>query len=320
MKNMWIFCQPKRFAVLLALLLTLSCAPGTSAPQPASPFNVTPYASTAFSLSPVSTIALTATEIPIPTPTPFTYTVARGDTLSTIAERFGIRLDDLLVANPGIIAEALSVGQTLKIPSGSPASAANPASTPAPLNLGAPACYPSGAGLYCIVPAQNPYPEPLENVKLQITLLDSAGQALASQEAFLPLDILPPGGALPAYTFFPLQSPDFHPFAQLLNSTRLLPNDSRYLPAQIRNLLVSVDWDGRSARVQGQVFLPAGTKPAGTIWLVAVAYDVNDQITGFRRWEWTGSLQPGGTQSFDFPVSSFGQVIEKVKVVMEARR
>ena len=43
------------------------------------------------------------------------YSVRSGDTLGTIAERFGTTVDQLLVLNPGIDPHALRVGQTLRV-------------------------------------------------------------------------------------------------------------------------------------------------------------------------------------------------------------
>jgi hypothetical protein len=43
------------------------------------------------------------------------YSVRSGDTLGTIAERFGTTVDDLLVLNPGIDPHALRVGQQLRV-------------------------------------------------------------------------------------------------------------------------------------------------------------------------------------------------------------
>jgi Tfp pilus assembly protein FimV len=42
------------------------------------------------------------------------YSVRSGDTLGTIAERFGTTVDQLLVLNPGVDPHALRVGQTLR--------------------------------------------------------------------------------------------------------------------------------------------------------------------------------------------------------------
>jgi Tfp pilus assembly protein FimV len=43
------------------------------------------------------------------------YSVRSGDTLGTIAERFGTTVDELIVMNPGIDPRALRVGQPLRV-------------------------------------------------------------------------------------------------------------------------------------------------------------------------------------------------------------
>jgi hypothetical protein len=43
------------------------------------------------------------------------YSVRSGDTLGTIAERFGTTVEELLVLNPGIDPHALRVGQSLRV-------------------------------------------------------------------------------------------------------------------------------------------------------------------------------------------------------------
>ena len=43
------------------------------------------------------------------------YSVRSGDTLATIAERFGTSVDELLVLNPGVDPNALRVGQPLRV-------------------------------------------------------------------------------------------------------------------------------------------------------------------------------------------------------------
>jgi LysM repeat protein len=43
------------------------------------------------------------------------YSVRSGDTLGTIAERFGTTVEHLLVLNPGIDPRALRVGQALRV-------------------------------------------------------------------------------------------------------------------------------------------------------------------------------------------------------------
>ncbi len=60
----------------------------------------------------------TATALPTDTPAPISYTVVQGDAAEAIAARFGLTLDDLLLANnlSEIEATLLQPGQTLVIP------------------------------------------------------------------------------------------------------------------------------------------------------------------------------------------------------------
>lgn len=62
----------------------------------------------------------TSTPVPAPTATPSslgqTYTVQAGDIPVTIAEKFGITVEELLAANPGIDPRGLQVGDVLVIP------------------------------------------------------------------------------------------------------------------------------------------------------------------------------------------------------------
>jgi LysM repeat protein len=82
---------------------TTQSSPGTSLPASAAPTN-----------SPVPTVA--------PPPTPFTYTVVANDTISGIAQKFGVTTKALLKANPQIKnSNAIKIGDQLTIPVKGPA-------------------------------------------------------------------------------------------------------------------------------------------------------------------------------------------------------
>jgi len=310
-------CSGLFFAVLAAAFVA-GCAPGTVSVPGGLPANLDAYQTATAAVTPEASVA--ATDLPVPTATQAVYTVVSGDNLSSIAGRFGVSLADLQAANPGVVAEALAVGTVLKIPVGGEGGGGAPSSTPAAAEVGAARCTPSGGGQYCFAAVHNPFAETLENVTLQISLVDASGKAVANQPAFLPLDTLPAGGTLPGYAFFPGGVLEGHAVARLVTAMRLAPGDKRYLPAAVRNVLVSVDWDGRSAQVQGEVFLPEGApKAAGQVWLAGVAYDRDGQVVGFRRWEGQGGLAPGSGQAFGFEVYSLGPVIDRVDVVVEAK-
>jgi hypothetical protein len=104
----------------------------------------------------------------------------------------------------------------------------------------------------------------------------------------------------------------------VLTAISIVPNDPRYLPAALNAVSTEVAADGQTARVTGQVSL-SGNVAAKTGWVAAVAYDATGRVVGFRRWEWTGELTPGGSLPFDFVVSGFGSGMKRVEVFGEAR-
>jgi len=281
--------------------------------------------STRSPISPTGTLqtpeGMVAAETALPTPTPFTYTVQLGDTISSIALDHNVSIDDLLAANPEISPNAMPVGQVINIPSNPKNPSGEPTPTPAPFTIQQIECYPTAdQGMWCFVLAHNDFPDFMENVSAQVTLVDANNAVLASQTALLPLNILPPNTSLPLNVFFPPEIPsDAKPQVQVLTAIRLLPNDERYLPATINNTLVQVNADGRSARINGQVLLPSDAEAANQVWVTGTAYDETGRVVGVRRWEWDGGLATGGSLPFQFMVSSLGGRIEQVEFAVEAR-
>jgi LysM repeat protein len=256
---------------------------------------------------------------PLPSPTPFTYQVKSGDTMSHIAEKFVVKLDDLLAANPDVSSNAMSVGTTLKIPSDPANLGGEPTPTPAPFTVQQIECYPTAdSGMWCFVLAHNDFPDFMENVSAQVSLIDASGEVLASQTALLPLNILPPNTSLPLDVYFPNVPADAKPQVQILTAIKLLPNDERYLPAVVNNTLVQVDADGHSAQVTGQVLLH-GARDASQVWVTGTAYDEAGGVVGVRRWESNAGMSTGGSLPFEFMLSSIGGKIARVEFAVEAR-
>ncbi len=301
------------------LLFLNACAPQPtdSAPQPG---DLIPYATSTQSplQTPEGLIPLTT---PLPSPTPFTYTVQRDDTMSSIALKFGVTLDDLVAANPEISPNAMSVGITLKIPSNPDNPSDEPTPTPAPLTVQQIECYPTAdKGMWCFVLVHNDFSDLMENVSAQVTLVDSNNATLASQTALLLLNILPPNTSMPLAVFFPPDIPfNAKPQVQILTAIRLLPDDERYLPAAINNVLVQINAEGHSAQVSGLVLLQSQATAANQVWVAGTAYDDTGRVVGVRRWESNVSLPVGGSLPFEFLISSIGGRIARVEFAVEAR-
>jgi len=299
------------------LLTACTPQPADSTPQPP---DLIPYATSTRS-SPQTPEGLVPLTTPLPTPTPFTYAVQRGDTMSGIALKFGVSIDDLQAANPEVSPNAMSVGQALKIPSSPDNPSGEPTPTPALLTVRQIECYPGAdKSMWCFVLVHNDFSDLIENVSAQVTLVDSNGAIFSSQTALLPLNILPPGASLPLAVFFPPEIPfDAKPQVQILTAIRLLPGDERYLPAAINNTLVQVDAGGHSARVSGSVLLPNQSSATSQVWVTGTAYDDAGRVVGVRRWESETGLSAGGGLPFEFLLSSIGGAITRVEFAVEAR-
>jgi LysM repeat protein len=309
-----------RFNLLFAFFFLLTaCAPQATQPVPQLG-NLIPYL-TATQAAPPTPEGLVPLTTPLPSPTPFTYTVGQGETISSVALKFGVSIDELQAANPEVSPNAMSVGQVLKIPSNPDNPSGEPTPTPAPFTVQEIKCYPTAdMGMWCFVLAHNDFSDFMENVSAQVTLVDLNNAFIASQVALMPLNLLPPNTSLPLTVYFPPDIPvDAKPQVQILTAIRLLPNDTRYIPVTINNTLVQVNADGHSAQVSGLVLSQSQTSVANQVWVAGTAYDEAGSVIGVRRWESNASLPAGGSLPFEFLISSIGGRIARVEFAVEAR-
>jgi LysM repeat protein len=310
-----------RSALFVIALLLSACMPATTSQAPAFPETLIPY----HTQTPSATLEtpeglVVSFETPLPSPTPFVYEVKAGDTMGSIALRFGVTVDQIVAANPDISPNSMSIGTVLNVPSLSSAHGAS-TPTPVPVPVKQIECHPTvDGGTWCFVLVHNDTSNVIENLSAQVTLQDEESQTLASALALSLLNILPVNASLPLMVYFPpVNSSDDRSQAQMLTGITLEPDDARYLPATVHNTLVQIDRSGRSATVSGTVRLPEDAPPAGVVWVVAVAYDGSGRVVGARRWESNAGVAPGGGLPFSFAVFSLAGEIERVEFVVEAR-
>jgi len=264
---------------------------------------------------------ITPTPIPSLTPTPYLYTIIKNDTLTSIAFKHGIKLKDLVAANPGIDPNFLIIGMTVTIPLSGNLSVNLPVLTPIPMAIYTPICYtePSG-GLVCLSTVENTHNFDVENLSARIDLISPHDPESLSKDAILPITILPARRSAILSTYFPPPLLDYSIAQVTLNST--IPVDEgkqRYLDLTVKNESIEIFENQLQAEVSGEITISNQNQVADYVWVAAFAYDNENDPIGFRKWVFDNSLAFGDTLQFKFIVNTLGPPIEKVEVLYEAR-
>lgn len=240
-----------------------------------------------------------------------TYTVVANDTLIGIATRFGISLDALLAANPGVDPQFLAVGTVLRIPA--------PQSTPQPTAVAAaevqvdtPACWPVRDGAWCLAVVRNAGDSSVEQVLVRLVVRAPEGDIQAEQQASALLNRLPAGERLVVGAFFAgLHLVEGQAQAELSNALPVNEEAARYLDAS-----VTYRWEAEAsglALVQGTVVAPRETR---LLWLLGMAFDGEGRPVAFRRLE----LAPTGeATTFQMRLYALQGEIADVHLLVEAR-
>lgn len=314
----------KRIAiVVLAAVLLSACSSPAFSPTPLATLPVgtlIPYnTGTPTPTRPAKT-PIPASPSPTLSPTPFIHKVSAGEVFSAIAARYGLKVEELLAANPSVILSPFLVGQELIIPGqGFTPTPLPPTPTLLPVESNVPVCLADAAGgAWCFLLVHNPLNESLENLSAVLELTNSTGQVVATVTANGLLNLLPGGASLPLAAYVPQVSPPLQARVLELHALPVPADDTRYLPARLEDVNIQIASDGLSASVQGQILLE-GEIPASLVWAAMTAYDAAGNVIGVRRWESSASIQPGVAGLLDGRVYSAGGKIVRVEVLLEAR-
>jgi LysM repeat protein len=312
--------------ILLLGLLLVSCTQDafTDVPSPTLDNTLEPYLTSTPRSTPKSvktTSEINPTKTLTLTPTPFVYQVVENDTLTGIALRHSVTLEGLIAANPGIDPNFLTIGLTLTIPlDGVEVSASLPTATPVPVVVLSPSCYPLADGnLQCMAIVENDQLFAVENVEALISLQPADGSSQTSKTAITPLNWIPAGQKSVLVTTFEIPlSQDYKANVSLLTAIPIEENDQRYLQPGIENQTSIID-NRKQARVSGSLILSDVQANPTVIWIVALAYDSQNNIVGIRKWIADESLLSEAQVDFDFTVYSLGPAIDHVEVQAEVR-
>ncbi|MBN1438614.1 MAG: LysM peptidoglycan-binding domain-containing protein [Anaerolineales bacterium] len=267
------------------------------------------------------TRAVSLTPTPAPSPTPQTYTVKAGDTFGSIAAKFGVTVDALIQANPGVDPNALPIGQVLVIPV-RPAGSETPPPSPTPvsLELGPPYCYPQpSGGKWCLAMVGNPGPDPVSGLILRFSLYASPEEdAFSALDTAFPLFVLPAGRRTAAAVFFPpeLAQPEIArvELASAVRTTEALG----ILPAVVTKETAVPRSDGIELTVEFRIDAEDGAA-ATRVDAVLVLLDSLGRPVGFRIWHGQGEWPPGPTHTLTLDAFVLAGRMDSYEFILQAR-
>ncbi len=264
---------------------------------------------------PTPTVVLPTAEALIPTPTPFKHVVQPGDTLYGIAIHYNISLDQLVLANPGIDTNLLSVGTELVIPRPEEDELSPPTPTPYPLDQKEPVCYPTeDGGLWCYSMVANNQDMPLENISMAFNFYSDDQELIESIIAFPPLNTLFPGQSIPVGAF--IENPPSNQPRVTGSLLTAFPADLDLSSVAIIDYSVEYSQENRITAISGTFQITEADFAGDQVWIVGVAFS-DGAPAGVRKWISTEDLEPDTPYSFDFKIYSLGPRIDQVSLLTE---
>jgi len=309
-----------KFSSFIALLFFLAAA-SCSSVQPTAVSRLTPFY-TPIVVQPTPIQPPTQSQLQLPTPTPVIHVVAAGETISSIAPRYGVEPSAIIAANPNVDPNAMGIGTKLLIPAQSSSGFFLTEESPLKLDSGPLTCTRfRGDGIQCFLLIRNSQNLPVENLQARIILGNEQTGEVKEQLTTAPLNILYPGQAMAISAFFssPVSAP-FQSRFEMVRAQAVQDGNNRYLETKLENQQVTISSNALSAKVYGEISLAASTGTASAVWVAGIAYDNEGNVVGVRRWESNSPLSAGQKIPLAFTVYSSGAAIERVDVLLEARK
>lgn len=306
-------------SLFLGLALVTACVPaGASQASPAA--QLTPYSTVtpgSLSTEPAASTPA-APPTPMPTATPLVHIVAIGETISSIALRYGLDMGAVLAANPDINPNTLTAGTEVIIPLGDSAAQIGTVSEPLVLIVDAPVCASTfEGGLHCLTLVHNPLDQPAVEVAAAIILMNPDGSESRSITAPMLLNKIDPGQQIPVIAYFPPPvASGLISTAELVSAIPAADSGFGFLPAEVVN--EQVELNGQAAVVFGEVEVSGEQGKLVVLRVAAVAYDESGQLVGSRLIDIKTELIPGDAADFKINLFSFGGRIARVAIFAEA--
>lgn len=286
----------------IAVALVAATPPPTPTPAPYTP-------------APTSTSTLT--------PTPVIYTLVSGDSLLSVANKYGVNVADLQEANGILDARTLQIGQQLIIPRREEKEdlvETTPTPTPLAISLqNLNFAETKVGGLSVLGEIVNDSNVPIEQVRVGVTLLDESGSELTQSSGLVALDLVDVDERAPfAIVFGELPGP-FDRYRTYPLSAVEAYVGSYYRDLEVRNL----EGEGEryaSHTVTGTVY-NFGPEEAVSVQVVLTAYDTLDRVIALRKVVPEHNVVPrGGETTFTTILAPVGGPVARVEAVAQGRR
>jgi len=305
--------------LLFGVAVLGACIPFDQAGQPADA-QLTPWHTVTAASSVPAEIPETpsSTSTPVPTPTPTIHIVTLGETISSIALRYGLDMNTLLAANPAIDPYALIVGDQVIIPAGSDQPQIGGLTEPLALDVSQPECFrtPEG-GLWCFAVLNNSLDEAASNLAVTFKVINASSEEVDSRTVPAILNKLDPGETLPASVYFTGPVPaDVNVTSSLASAYSASQSGKTFLSVDTGDPAVEIS--GRMAKVTGEAVTAADPGKTVDVWVAALAYDIHGNLVGLRRVENRVTLDEGKGLNFNMYVYSASGEIDSVIIKAEA--
>lgn len=262
------------------------------------------------------------TPTPTVTPTPVIYAIQPGDSLLAIATQYDVSVAALQEANGILDPRSLQVGQQLIIPSKREEAAADATPTPTPLPITVENVHfneTTIGGLWVLGEVHNDSGQPLEQVRVAVSLLGEDDQKIAQADGLVALDLVDVDERAPFAIVFGAVPERFERYQAFPLSA--VP---AYVGSYYRDLVVeNVEGEGEryaAYTVHGSV-RNVGPEEAVGVQVVLTAYDSLDRVIAMRKVVPEHNVVPrGGETTFTAVLAPVGGPVARVRAVAQGRR
>lgn len=298
--------------VLIGLLVISACNSGFESGGTTA--RLTPYQTQPALTEPAQADAAesTATPVPVPTPTPVVHIVSLGETISSIALQYGVSIDAILNANPGISPNAMIVGEEVIVPAGESASTISiDASIAGAIVPGKPYCVQSGGGLWCSVMVENRGEKRIIDTVISISFSDGEGNSILAKNVPTVLRRLDPESVIPAALFLIEPPADYETVEVSMFSARGLPDGDQ--TAEVIEEERDVVLEPLQAEITGTMRVAAGGESdRATVSIAAAALNMDGDVIGVRRQDITVAIE----ESFAFSITVYSSGDDIAEIIL----